>query len=200
MIEVWAPIPSAPGYAVSNTGRVRGPRGDLSTPATKRGYLTCSLRINGTKVTTTVQRVVLEAFVGPAPSATHQANHKNGVKNDNRPENLEWVTRLENMQHARDTGLWVPQPKRQRPPEEDNAGQLWQSVVVLDAHGEVMHRVDLYVPAGSARCDQHAALIDGDRALMTATQIGTMVRGWIAKRPSVALVADIRREQRCLHP
>lgn len=78
----------------------------------------------------------------------------------------------------------------------------WQSVVVLDAAGEVMHRIDLFVPsdAAGARCDQHAALIDGDRALMTATQIGTMVRGWIAKRPSVALVADIRREQRCLHP
>lgn len=73
----------------------------------------------------------------------------------------------------------------------------WQSVVVLDAAGEVMHRIDLFVPteAAGARCDQHAALIDGDRALMTATQIGAKVRGWIAKRPSVALVADIRRDE-----
>ena len=71
----------------------------------------------------------------------------------------------------------------------------WQSVVVLDAEGEVMHRIDLYVPTCSARCDQHAAEIDGARSLMTATQIGAKVRGWIAKRPSVALVADIRREQ-----
>lgn len=73
----------------------------------------------------------------------------------------------------------------------------WQSVVVLDAHGEVMHRIDLVVPAdgSGARCDQHAAMIDGDRALMTATQIGAKVRGWIAKRPSVALIADIRRDE-----
>lgn len=73
----------------------------------------------------------------------------------------------------------------------------WQSVVVLDARGEVMHRIDLHVPADNsgARCDQHAAEIDGERMLMTATQIGAKVRGWIAKRPSVALVADIRREQ-----
>ena len=72
----------------------------------------------------------------------------------------------------------------------------WQYVVVLDAHGQVMHRVDLFVPADSsgARCDQHAAMIDGDRALMTATQIGAKVRGWIAKRPSTALIADIRRD------
>lgn len=73
----------------------------------------------------------------------------------------------------------------------------WQSVVVLDAEGEVMHRIDLYVPAdgSGARCDQHAAEIDGDRSLITATQIGAKVRGWIAKRPSVARVADIRRDE-----
>jgi hypothetical protein len=73
----------------------------------------------------------------------------------------------------------------------------WQSVVVLDAHGQVMHRIDLYVPAegSGARCDQHAAMIDCERALMTATQVGAKVRGWIAKRPSMALVADIRRDE-----
>ena len=73
----------------------------------------------------------------------------------------------------------------------------WQSVLALDASGNVMHRIDLYVPANGAgaRCDQHAAEIDGVRALMTATQIGAKVRGWISKRPSVALVADIRRAQ-----
>jgi hypothetical protein len=72
----------------------------------------------------------------------------------------------------------------------------WQSVVVLDAHGQVMHRVDLFVPADSsgARCDQHAAMIDGDRALMTATQIGAKVRGWVVKRPSASLLAEIRRD------
>ncbi len=72
----------------------------------------------------------------------------------------------------------------------------WQSVVVLDAHGEVMHRIDLYVPAGSARCDQHAGMVDGRRVpMVTATEIGAKVRGWIAKRPSLALVADIRRDE-----
>lgn len=69
----------------------------------------------------------------------------------------------------------------------------WQTVLVLDARGEVMHRIALHVPTEGHRCDQHAAEVDGARELLTATQIGAKVRGWIAKRPSVALQADVRR-------
>lgn len=71
----------------------------------------------------------------------------------------------------------------------------WQTVQVLDAAGNVMHSIALYVPT-SGRCDQHAAEIDGARAdqMLTATDIGRMVAGWIAKRPSCALVACMRRE------
>ena len=69
----------------------------------------------------------------------------------------------------------------------------WQTVLVLDARGNVMHRVALYVPTEGHRCDQHAAEVDGVRELLTATEIGARVRGWIAKRPSAALLGDIRR-------
>lgn len=62
-------------------------------------------------------------------------------------------------------------------------GSLWQRVEVL-----------VYVPTCDCRCDQHAVDIDGERRLMSATEIGRAVAARIAKRPSVALVADIRRE------
>ena len=53
--------------------------------------------------------------------------------------------------------------------------------------------VQVYVPA-CGRCDQHAAVIDGQRVgLLSATQIGVLVRKAIRNRPSVALLADLRR-------
>lgn len=71
----------------------------------------------------------------------------------------------------------------------------WQTVLVLDADGKEMHRVSLYVPTDGHRCDQHAADIDGERALLSATEIGRRVAAMIRKRPSVYLQAEIRRDE-----
>lgn len=46
-----------------------------------------------------INRFVLMAFLGlPAPG--QECNHKNGIKTDNRVENLEWLTKSENSLHA----------------------------------------------------------------------------------------------------
>lgn len=52
-----------------------------------------------------VYRLVAEAFIGIAPSSKHVVNHINGIKTDDRPENLEWITQSENMAHAGELGL-----------------------------------------------------------------------------------------------
>lgn len=51
-----------------------------------------------------VHRLVALAWIG-VPEIPKQVNHKNGIKTDNRIENLEWLSHAENLQHALDTGL-----------------------------------------------------------------------------------------------
>jgi len=59
------------------------------------------LSINGAGGKTGAHRLVVHHFHGPIPLG-FEVNHENGIGSDNRPENLEAVTRTENVRHARD--------------------------------------------------------------------------------------------------
>jgi predicted DNA-binding protein YlxM (UPF0122 family) len=77
----------------------------LKVKVTKKGYVeVCLYDKDSKKHYFLVHRIVAEAFI-QNPENKPQVNHENGVKSDNRADNLEWSTRKENMNHALKTGL-----------------------------------------------------------------------------------------------
>ena len=108
MIEIWRDVVGYDGkYQVSNFGRVKSfQRGEriLKLNLNRHGYLYVRPFRDGKYKNTLVHRLVAQAFV-PNPESKREVNHINGIKADNRAENLEWVTASENQQHAFLIGL-----------------------------------------------------------------------------------------------
>ncbi len=98
-------------YEVSNQGRVRNAHTDKVLRPRKHccGYLHVDLHYKGQRKTCLVHKLVATAFVEGWREGL-EVNHKNGVKTDNRAENLEWVTASENHQHAHDVLLLEVKP------------------------------------------------------------------------------------------
>jgi HNH endonuclease len=85
-------------YSVSNFGNVkRGER--LLKPVKKNGYNSISISLKGVVVVEYVHRLVAKSFIDN-PLNKKQVNHKNGIRTDNRVENLEWATNAENISHS----------------------------------------------------------------------------------------------------
>ncbi len=109
--EEWREIQETRGiYSVSSSGRVRRNIGDSwrllkQQVSSQRGYYAVSFTIGNRGFGRAVNRLVALAFLGPAPSAHHQVNHKDCNKLNNLLSNLEWVTPSENAQHAQLAGL-----------------------------------------------------------------------------------------------
>jgi hypothetical protein len=110
--ERWLPVGGYEGlYEVSCYGRVRrihrrpgGQAGHVLRGVRIAGYLQVHLARDGTYLWHRVHRLVAAAFLGPCPAGIH-VNHKDLCRHNNRLENLEYVTPLENARHAVAAGV-----------------------------------------------------------------------------------------------
>lgn len=96
-------------YIVYEDGRVFNVKTNKEKKFTKsvNGYMVCQMWINGKSKMFTQHRLLAKYFIDNPENKTH-VNHKNGIKHDNKLDNLEWCTHKENVQHSFDTKLRKP--------------------------------------------------------------------------------------------
>jgi hypothetical protein len=112
-IEIWKDVKGYEGYyQISDFGNIRSLDRYVNTTYGKRiekgkilkkpishGYCRIALQKNGFIRKIMIHRLVSLAFIENIENK-EQVNHINGIKNDNRVENLEWVTQSENELHS----------------------------------------------------------------------------------------------------
>jgi hypothetical protein len=115
MEEIWKTVLDFSLYEYSNLGNLRSKnykntgRVQILKPAVSTdGYLKTMLKDdNGKYVTIAVHRVIAKSHFGVQDKKL-EVNHINGIKTDNRIENLEYITHSQNCKHSFDIGLQKP--------------------------------------------------------------------------------------------
>jgi hypothetical protein len=109
---IWKPVVGYENlYSINTLGEVRSLKDcqgkyqqKLLTSRVRAGYLSVTLYKEGIRKDKCIHRLLAESFIDN-PNNKLCVNHINGIKTDNRIENLEWVTHKENTRHSWDIGL-----------------------------------------------------------------------------------------------
>lgn len=146
MQEIFKDIKGYEGmYQISNFGRVRSLdreihhtqggvskiKGRIKIPGVdKKGYFRLPLSKENKQVTFKIHRLVTQYFI-PNPDNKPQVNHKDLNKQNNRSDNLEWLTNQENMDHFRKSDLAEERDKKIRCENNPRAKLTWDDVNLI---------------------------------------------------------------------
>lgn len=105
-MEIWKTKDYLQGYYFSNLGRYKiGLNGKPKTPRTRsNGYCTVLSGNKNYKGTWLIHRIIADLFIDKI-EGKNIVDHINGLRDDNRVENLRWVTTAENNNNRRNDGV-----------------------------------------------------------------------------------------------
>lgn len=104
-MDIWREIPGFTAFRINQYGRVfrvqkRGkPVWREVKPDLSSSYPKVALCVGNVYHKFTIHHLVCTVFVGPRPTSKHEVNHKDGKKDNNYYENLEWLTHQQNVKH-----------------------------------------------------------------------------------------------------
>lgn len=111
-MENWKKIEGYKNYYVSSHGKVKttdynhtGQEKTLSVFKNSYGYIACNLMQDGVRKRKLVHRLVAKAFHPLSERLGDTVNHKDGNKENNFYQNLEWCSIQDNLNHAMVNGL-----------------------------------------------------------------------------------------------
>lgn len=154
MRDNWIKTKRNSNYEVNEDGYVRNCRNNniLTNSPNNKGYMTVSLgkHLPGQLV----HILVAEAFI-PDYEQGLDVDHKNGKKWDNRVENLQWMSRSDNIKRAFEMGL-------AKPHRSDNAGEAPKKVQIVET-GEIFPSISACARAISGTASAVSLCLSGGR-------------------------------------
>jgi hypothetical protein len=131
------PIPGYESmYSIDRDGTIYSHKNNKTTVLKPRmypnGYMHIKFRKNGKEYSELVHRLIAYVFISK-PAGKDFINHKNGIKHDNRIENLEWVTKSENMFHASRVLGKMRYERKQRKIMDTQTGKIYSGAQEMSA-------------------------------------------------------------------